>query len=684
MLLRNAIGLCLAGASFAATAQVPTFDTVQVTATRDAQPVDAVPASISVVDAEQLRAYGAHDLRQALALVAGVEISPGGDGGPAGSVPALWGLREFDAFLLVVDGVPAGGAFNPQLTTLSLVDVERIEVMRGSAPVMYGATAFVGVIHVIHYAAGQAPERAGAAIASHGGARAQFSTNLGEAQSLAVEAERVGSDDDDTSFQRGRLLYRAKADVAGGQASFDFDASRTHQQPGSPSPRAGATLDPAIAIGSNHNPANAHLDEDRFQAVARYTHATALGDWNSTFSLTRTQGDFVRGFLSEDYASATGDNAEGFEQQRRIDDVYFDTHVDARPSDALALTFGFDWLYGRARYANRLFEYRVELDGSERPQSSAQDTEDEPEGADWRSFLGAYLQADWHPTERFTLLAGLRLNHTREGIKGDDPEGGPPPAWARQEHTRLSGSLGASWQLWRRGKDGLSLYGDLRNTFKPAALDFGPEAEADILLPESARSAELGLKGQHFDGRLDWDLSAFSMDFDNLVVTQDVGGSPGLVNAGKENFRGFELEAGLRLAPDLALAGHYARHDAIFGDYVQLFGSTPTQLRGRRLEMSPRNTGGIGLAYSPATGWQGSLVVNRIGERWLNKRNTALASAYTVVDATLGYRFTRCELRLSGRNLGDRRDPVAESELGESQYYRLPGRSLELGVDCTH
>ena len=65
------------------------------------------------------------------------------------SVPEFWGLKEFDAFLLVVDGVPWGGAFNPALSTLDLNDVERIEVQRGPAPVMYGATSFVGVIQVI-------------------------------------------------------------------------------------------------------------------------------------------------------------------------------------------------------------------------------------------------------------------------------------------------------------------------------------------------------------------------------------------------------------------------------------------------------------------------------------------------------------------------------------------------------
>ena len=86
-----------------------------------------------------------------------MSIAPGGDAGPASSVPSLWGLREFDAFLLVVDGVPAGGAFTPALASLDLSNVERIEVLKGGAPVNYGATSFVGVIQIIHYRAGPSP-----------------------------------------------------------------------------------------------------------------------------------------------------------------------------------------------------------------------------------------------------------------------------------------------------------------------------------------------------------------------------------------------------------------------------------------------------------------------------------------------------------------------------------------------
>src|SRR5262249_12137813 len=131
-----------------APAPITVKETVQVVATRIPEAPNDVPGSIEVIGGDTVRALGARNIRDARSLSAGVDVAPGADGGRAGAVPEFWGLREFDAFLLVVDDIPWGGAFNPSLTMLSLQDVERIEVLRGPAPVTYGATSFVGVIHV--------------------------------------------------------------------------------------------------------------------------------------------------------------------------------------------------------------------------------------------------------------------------------------------------------------------------------------------------------------------------------------------------------------------------------------------------------------------------------------------------------------------------------------------------------
>ena len=163
------------------------------------------------------------------------------------------------------------------------------------------------------------------------------------------------------------------------------------------------------------------------------------------------------------------------------------------------------------------------------------------------------------------------------------------------------------------------------------------------------------------------------MNFDNLVIAENIDGLPALANAGSERFKGAELEASYRICEDLRIAATYAYHNARFVDYERLRrDGSLQQLSGNRLELSPQNLAALGLIYYPAQGFNGSLVWNYVGSRYLNKGNTALAGSYNTVDAGIGYRFSGWELRINGYNLTDRRDPVAESELGDAQFYRLP------------
>src|SRR2546422_6408023 len=185
---------------------------VEVTTTRLPEDPEEDPAPIEVFTGEELSGRGARDLRTALSSAIGVEIAPGGDTGPASSVPAFWGLKEFDAFLLVVDGVPWGGAFNPALTTLDLNDIERVEVLRGPAPVTYGATSFVGVIHVVHKDAASTDRSLTVHGGSYGSGGGSFATPIpffGDwASRLSIDGERVGFRDDRTEYRRGHGLWR--------------------------------------------------------------------------------------------------------------------------------------------------------------------------------------------------------------------------------------------------------------------------------------------------------------------------------------------------------------------------------------------------------------------------------------------------------------------------------------------
>ena len=250
---------------------------------------------------------------------------------------------------------------------------------------------------------------------------------------------------------------------------------------------------------------------------------------------------------------------------------------------------GLDWLVGDGGQHSANFEYSVLPSGRNRPASRALPVDELTRLDVERSFLGLYLQADWQATARWKWSGGLRLNRTEETREGRLIAGGAQSDYEQQRSkTRPSGSIGSSYLLYTNDTDYLTAFADWRSTFKPAAADLGPEAEADILKPETAMSYEIGLRGRAFGTRLQWEASGFHMDFRNLVIRENIGGLPALANAGRERLRGGELEVSFKCSETLQLRGSSAYHDSRFVDYARLRGDgSLQQLKGRALELSP-------------------------------------------------------------------------------------------------
>jgi iron complex outermembrane receptor protein len=645
---------------------------VEVVATRLPEAPHDVPASIEVISGDDLRARNATSLREALSLAAGISIAPGGDAGPASAVPEFWGLREFDAFLLVVDGIPWGGAFNPAIATLSLRDVERIEILRGPAPVTYGATSFVGVIHVVHNAAAATARYAEAHGGSFGTGGAALDVALplsGTWKSrLSADVDRQGFKDDQTSYARGHALWRAAKVEDRRQTWFTADLNVLRQDPASPHPREGPALSSAVPLDANYNPADAYVNENRFNLAAGFERPILNGaTWGTTASYTFSGQRMFRGFLTD--VSNTPNNASGFKENIDINDVYADSHIIWPTIANVRLMAGADALFASGEGKGATFTYTAPLSGTTQANVAEPATLDKDAESE-RRFLGAYGSAEWKPVERLNLSGGLRLNATSEK-RGESAE---------VTHSRISGGLGAVLGVWEQGINHIRAFANYRNTFKPAAFDFSLAENEGVLDPETSRSYEAGLKLRTMDGRVDVEASAFRMDFENLVTSTVVNNQPALINAGKTRFKGVELATDLRLANSLFARASYSFHDGKFVDFVQAFDGVPTQLGGKRFEMSARRLASVGLTRAPDRGLVAHASVNYTGDRYLNKRNSALAPAFSTVDAGLGYRLDRAELRVDGRNLGDRRDAVAESEFGDAQYYRMTARTITAGI----
>jgi len=655
--------------------QAPTpIPPVSVVATRTPEAPHDIPASIEVISGADLRARGVSTLKDALSLAAGISIAPGGDGGPASAVPEMWGLREQDAFLLVVDGIPWGGAFNPATASLSLRDVERIEILRGPAPVTFGATSFVGVIHVVHSAASLNSRYLSAFGGSYGSGGGALDVGLKMdkwVSRLSADFEKKGFKDDRTQFTRGHGLWRASMTEGAKKTWLSADLSILQQDPASPHVREGPALSTATPVDANYNPSGAYLNQNRFAISGGMERPVFDGaTWGTSASYTYTANKVFRGFLVD--VSNTANNSSGFRENIDVSDLYLDTHLIWPAKNDWRFMAGADLLWGDGEAKGATFNYTSTLNGINAPYK-AEPTVLNLDAADSRLFLGAYASGEWKPDPRFTLSAGLRMNITNEK-RGD---GADAPS---QSNTKLSYSVGALYSLWEQDANHLRAFVNYRDTFKPAAADFGLGDDEKILKPETSTSYEGGLKYRGMEGRWDVEASYFHMDFTNLVTATVLSGQPSLQNAGSTRFTGFELATDVKLMDATWARASYSSHDGKFVDFTQAFGSTNTQLAGKRFEMSAKQLYSGGITYAPADGFNANASLNYIGDRFLNKRNTAPAKGFSTYDAGVGFRMGRWEARLDGKNLGNARDAVSESEIGDAQYYLMPATHVQAGI----
>ncbi len=124
------------------------LDTIVVTATRTPEPEKDVPAVVDVVTRKEIVETPGHDLTEVLKKHSTVDVIqyPGALSGIGirGFRPEFSGITKHS--LLLIDGRPAGAT---NLSTITLGNIQRIEVLKGPDSSLYGAEAMGGVVNVI-------------------------------------------------------------------------------------------------------------------------------------------------------------------------------------------------------------------------------------------------------------------------------------------------------------------------------------------------------------------------------------------------------------------------------------------------------------------------------------------------------------------------------------------------------
>jgi vitamin B12 transporter len=120
---------------------------VVVTATRVPVAADLVASAVTVLRGADLEARGIRSVADALETVAGIHIAQTGSIGGQTALFVRGG--ESDYVKVLLDGVPlnqAGGGID--LANFTTDNVDRIEIVRGPASVLYGSDAMTGVVQI--------------------------------------------------------------------------------------------------------------------------------------------------------------------------------------------------------------------------------------------------------------------------------------------------------------------------------------------------------------------------------------------------------------------------------------------------------------------------------------------------------------------------------------------------------
>jgi vitamin B12 transporter len=142
---------------------------VVITASKFPKSKNETGKVLTVIDAEELSRAGGKDLAQILNEQVGLVINGANSNAGKDKSVYLRGAKS-EYTLILIDGIPladpssvSGGAYDLRL--LSLDQVERIEIMKGSQSTLYGTDAMAGVINIITKTQSEKPITTNASIA---------------------------------------------------------------------------------------------------------------------------------------------------------------------------------------------------------------------------------------------------------------------------------------------------------------------------------------------------------------------------------------------------------------------------------------------------------------------------------------------------------------------------------------
>jgi iron complex outermembrane recepter protein len=250
-----------------------------------------------------------------------------------------------------------------------------------------------------------------------------------------------------------------------------------------------------------------------------------------------------------------------------------------------------------------------------------------------------------------------RRNHNNPVVNGVETEG----PITRGESDKFTHRVGLVYQPTAA----LDLYAQNSSSFRP---NFTIQADGTPLEPEYGEQFEVGQRLRLLQERLHLMTAVFQIEKRN--VTRSLGGGF-FEQIGKLRSRGFEAELAGQVAPRWSLGIGYGFTRAEFRDYLTNAG---VDLSGNTPRRAPRHTVSLSTSYAFENGLSVSAGTQVVSHQFINDANTVGFNGYELVNLGASYTRGRIEYGLNLTNVTDRQ--YWESSLGNRQLY--PGQPFNV------
>ncbi len=633
--LAAAVAVCFAAPAFAQS-------TVVITGSRFASDPSLLPIGATTITAADIRRAGVSDVSQAIRKIGGVYGRQSLTGSPDFGLDLRgFGTNSDQNVVIMLDGVRLNEneLSSATLSTIPIDLVERIDILRGGASVLYGEGATGGVIQIMTKRA-QAGARSGNVFTelgrfSSGEVRASVAQGFdGFAIDASAGHQRTDNYRDNNDFRQSRFNGGLQFNGAFGRLSLRADIARQDQRFAGSLTEAMFRADPRQTKTPDDFGA---MDSDRYTAAWEHK----VGAFDLAAELSHREKEAQATYVSAFGVSKSAYDTEQTQFSPRV------RHLGQYAGLLNELVAGFD--FGRW---NRV-------------------TTSDFSAADATQRSKAFYLRDemkFAGPQQLRLAAGVR----RELFDKDSVDPAPFTSATysiKQAHNAwdVQGSMLAA--------PGLTAWAKAGQSYRVANSDengFTPQANQP-LQTQTSHDAEIGLG--YAQGAAKVDVRVFRHNLDNEIYYDPTAGMFGAnTNLDPTQRKGFELDGSYRLAPAWQVSGHYQQVDAEFRS---------GRNAGRELALVPKHIATVRLAWLPSDGQSADIGVQRVGaQRYGSDFDNSCSTrmpAYTVVDGRYARKFGQWELALTALNLFDKQY-YSQAFSCRSGIYPDNGRQLKVSA----